>query len=284
MRQVDLIINGDDFGVSEEVNEAIIQAHKKGVLTSCSLMAGGEAFEQAVHLAKQNEGLAVGIHLVAVKGRSVLPPAKIPHIVDENGCFPDDPTMAGIRYFFQESARRELQQELKAQFAKIAGTGLRISHIDGHLHMHIHPVIFSAAAELGRYHNVPGMRVPHDDFALAWGIDRSGSAKSAVQAMIFALLCRRMKARLDREGFTYTKRVHGHFFTGRITEHAVLSTLDRIRSGTREIYFHPALYPAGRALTPSEMQCQREFEILISENVKARLQRPAFHLTTYPRL
>ncbi len=58
MNQRQLIVNADDFGASEEVNEAIIRAYKEGVLTSASLMVTGDAFEQAVRLAKENPGLA----------------------------------------------------------------------------------------------------------------------------------------------------------------------------------------------------------------------------------
>jgi len=72
-----LIINADDFGMSEEVNEAVIRAYKEGVLTSTSLMVTGAAFEQAVRLAKENPGLGVGIHLVSVVGQSVLPHSEI---------------------------------------------------------------------------------------------------------------------------------------------------------------------------------------------------------------
>src|SRR5438067_12769786 len=77
-----LIVNADDFGMSEAVNEAIIRAHRQGVLTSASLMVTGEAAAQAVQLAKENPGLAVGLHLVAVMGRSVLPQSEIPTLVD----------------------------------------------------------------------------------------------------------------------------------------------------------------------------------------------------------
>src|SRR5690349_3629044 len=107
-----LIVNADDFGISEEVNEAIIRAHREGVLTSTSLMVTGEAAEQAVRLAKENPRLAVGIHLVAVMGRSVLPQSEIPTLVDEAQQFSNDPTAAGLKYFFSPAARRELRREI----------------------------------------------------------------------------------------------------------------------------------------------------------------------------
>src|SRR5438128_1832847 len=83
------IINGDDFGFSQGVNQAIIQAHTQGVLTSTSLMVSGDAVEDAIAMKRHHPSLAVGLHLVLVCGRSVLPPDQIPHLVDSKGNFPD---------------------------------------------------------------------------------------------------------------------------------------------------------------------------------------------------
>src|SRR5215813_15169858 len=95
-----VIINADDFGISEEVNEAVVRSFREGVLTSTSLMVTGDAFEQAVKLAKENPGLAVGIHLVTVLGKSVLSPSQIPTVVDKEGNFSDNPVTAGLKYYF----------------------------------------------------------------------------------------------------------------------------------------------------------------------------------------
>ncbi|MFM7381630.1 MAG: ChbG/HpnK family deacetylase, partial [Microcystaceae cyanobacterium] len=110
-----LIINGDDFGLSSSVNQAIIQAHQEGILTSTSLMVTGSAFSEAVALAKQNPRLGVGLHLTLVCGRSQLSYREIPHLVNEQGHFLNDPVQAGLRYQFSASARQELKQEIQAQ-------------------------------------------------------------------------------------------------------------------------------------------------------------------------
>lgn len=71
---IKLIINADDFGVSSTVNQAVVTAHDEGILTSCSLMVGGDACDEAVALAKARPRLSVGLHLTLVCGKSVLPP------------------------------------------------------------------------------------------------------------------------------------------------------------------------------------------------------------------
>jgi len=69
-----LVVNADDFGRSKAVNQAVVRAHLEGVVNSASLMVTGQAVEQAVELARLNPSLGVGLHLVLVRGRAVLPP------------------------------------------------------------------------------------------------------------------------------------------------------------------------------------------------------------------
>src|SRR5690349_3437565 len=102
-----VIVNADDFGYSEAVNRAIIQAHDEGILTSCSLMVNERACPQAVELARSRPRLAVGLHLVLICGRAALPPAEIPQLVDAAGNFSNVPFQAGVNYYFSAAARAQ---------------------------------------------------------------------------------------------------------------------------------------------------------------------------------
>src|SRR5215831_1337286 len=82
-----VVVNGDDYGYSSGVNQAIMTAHKCCILSSASLMVTESAFDEAVCLARQHPGLAVGLHLVLVCGRSALPPRDIPFLADASGRF-----------------------------------------------------------------------------------------------------------------------------------------------------------------------------------------------------
>lgn len=276
-----LIVNADDFGASDEVNEAIIRAHKEGVLTSASLMVTGAAFEQAVRLAKENPRLAVGIHLVTVVGRSVLPKSEIPSLVDEGQNFSNNPTAAGLKYFFSMSARRELKKEIRAQFEKFHSTGLPLSHIDGHLHLHVHPVIFNAALELGAMHGARRMRVPDEERELALNFEGALSLEKRIHAFLFGGLARYMKRKLRKRGFTVPERVYGNLQSGRMSERYFLYALDNLRAETNEIYFHPALYAEDRSLRADEQQCLIEFEALVSSRVRERIEHLNLKLTNY---
>src|SRR5262245_32525383 len=137
-----LIINADDFGRSHSINEAVIRAHREGILTSASLMVNEPACDEAVALAKQNPRLGVGLHIALLCGRSGLSPEKIPGLVNERGEFTNSPVGAGLGYFFRPGLRSQLEAEIAEQFERFRATGLKFDHVNGHLHMHLHPVVF----------------------------------------------------------------------------------------------------------------------------------------------
>src|SRR5271170_6700937 len=94
-----LIVNADDFGRSHSINEAVIRAHRAGILTSASLMVSENGFDEAAKLAKENPKLGVGLHLTLLQGHSALPPGKIPGLVNSLGEFSNSPVGAGMNYF-----------------------------------------------------------------------------------------------------------------------------------------------------------------------------------------
>jgi chitin disaccharide deacetylase len=281
IRRPRLIVNADDFGASEEVNEAVIRAFKEGVLTSASLMVSGPAFEQAVKLAKENPGLAVGIHLVTVVGRSVLPHSEIPTLVDDAGNFSNNPVAAGLKYFFLPRARRELRRELAAQFERFHSTGLSLSHVDGHLHLHVHPVIFTAALELAAKYGCRHMRVPVEERGLALQFDRMSVLRKTIHAMLFGGLALHMKKKLRAVSFTFPARVYGNLQSGRMSERYFLYALDNLAADTNEIYFHPAVYADDKSLNSDECQASIEFDALTSAKVRDRIQSLGISLINY---
>src|SRR6267143_1995910 len=109
-----LIVNADDFGRSHAINEAVVRAHREGILTAASLMVNGQAADEAIELARQNPQLGVGLHVSLVCGTSALPPGAIPGLVDSCGHFSDHSVASGIRYFFRTELRAQLEREIQA--------------------------------------------------------------------------------------------------------------------------------------------------------------------------
>src|SRR5471032_466975 len=104
-----LIVNADDFGLSRSVNEAVIRAHRDGILTTASLMVNESGFDEAVKLAKENPNLGVGLHLALLQGHSALPPEKIPGLVNSRRKFSNSPVGVGMKYFFNRNLRGQLR-------------------------------------------------------------------------------------------------------------------------------------------------------------------------------
>ena len=263
-----LIINGDDFGYSEQVNQGIIQAHQEGILTSTSLMVTGEAFEQGVALAKSHPNLGVGLHLVLVCGKSVLSPQFIPHLVNQQGFFSNNPLYAGLNYQFNPATRAELRREIKAQLDKFLQTGLTLTHLDGHLHLHLHPVILAILGELAQEYPIKYIRLPSEELSLTLATGVGNFWGQLLMSPIFALLRRHGEKLLDRYKIGYTDKVYGLLATGQVTEDYLLQIIPQIKANFVEIYSHPSVG-------------NLEKMALISPQVKKQIEEHGFSLTNY---
>src|SRR5262245_58455693 len=241
---IPLIINGDDFGYSEAVNRAIIRAHREGVLTSASLMVNEAAFDQAVELARENPSLAIGLHLVLVLGRSTLPHSEIPHITDQESNFTNSSFRAGVQYYFSAAARRELRREMRAQFQRFVATGLPFSHVDGHTHLHQHPVIFDELIRLCEEFGVRRVRVVKGEMRLSLSLDRTHLPIKIVWGTVFNLLGRWCEKRLQGRQFIRPKKVYGLLQSGNLNENYLLGLLDKMEISCSEIYAHPLDFDA----------------------------------------
>jgi hopanoid biosynthesis associated protein HpnK len=278
----ELIINADDFGLSEGTNRAIAHAFREGILTSASLMVRGGAFEQAVSVARENPGLQVGLHLTLVQGRSVLSPGEIPALVDGKGNFPHAPVNAGMRYFFDKSLKTELYREIEAQIRAFHQTGICLSHIDGHLNIHMHPVVFDILMELMPKYRISSFRLTRENLLSNLAVDKGGICGKMLDAFIFSALARRCVPRLERVGIAFASEVKGLLNSGRMTEQYLLRALDGLTAGITEIYFHPGCHPCGelRRLMPDYLH-EQELSALTSPRVRERLAELGIRLRNY---
>ncbi|MBI3616396.1 MAG: hopanoid biosynthesis-associated protein HpnK [Candidatus Omnitrophica bacterium] len=276
MRSV--VFTGDDFGFSHGVNRAIIGAHKRGVLTRASLMVTGEAFDEAVTLARSHPQLGVGLHLVLLCGRSALPANEIPHLVDRTGQFPSQSVRTGLRYQFSSKTRRELRLEIYAQLEKFRRTGLRLSHVDGHLHMHMHPVALRILSNLAPEFGIKEIRLPSEELGLALRLDRSYVAAQFIWSLLFERLRRYGERCLKSAGIDYADRVYGLLASGRITEDYLLGLIPKIHANRIEIYSHPAIEVEGEPLNGPPGAGGAELAALVSERVRNALAASGFTL------
>ncbi|MBU6497799.1 MAG: hopanoid biosynthesis-associated protein HpnK [Rhodospirillales bacterium] len=259
------VLTADDFGLSEAVNAGIERAHSEGVLSAASLMVAGDAAADAVRRARAMPGLRVGLHLVVIEGRAVLPPAEIPALVDERGWFSSDQLALGIRFCL---AWRQLAAEIRAQFAAFAATGLVLDHADAHKHMHLHPVVGGLMLAIGREFGLRHVRVPAEPpEVLAACRTRLGLGARALH-----LWTRLLRHQVRRAGMTCNDAVFGLAWSGHFTEERLRRLIPNLPDGLNELYFHPA---AGRDATIAALMADYEHEAelaaLLSPAVRAML-------------
>ena len=281
-----LAITGDDFGASRAVNRAIIAAYDCGVLTAASLMVSGDAADEAVVLARARPGLSVGLHLVLVDGRAASLPSAIPRLVGPDGQFCAGPIRAGLRYQFSPGARRELAREIHAQLQRFAATGLTLSHVDGHHHLHLHPVVLGLVAEAARALSlrIPAIRLPSEELGLARRLDPGRVANKIASRTVFALLRRYGRKRLAGSGVGFSDRVYGLLATGRITEKYLLGLIPLIRAKHVEIYCHPADPLPGERGPETPALGREELHALTSPRVRAAIEGAGFVPSRRPPL
>jgi chitin disaccharide deacetylase len=232
-----LIITADDFGAAREVNEAVEAAHRTGILTAASLMVGGSHADDAVARARRLPQLRVGLHLVLVEGRPLLPPASVSRLTDSSGSFRRDMAAMGSLFATSREARRQLAAEVTAQFEAFHATGLTLDHCNAHKHFHLHPLIGSLIARIGCRFGLKAARVPLEPAGVLRKVEPDTPWMPALALAPWALLLRR---RFRGAGLFTCDRVFGLQWSGQMTRDRLRGLIANLPDGSSEIYVHPA--------------------------------------------
>jgi hopanoid biosynthesis associated protein HpnK len=268
-----LIVNADDFGLSTSVNNAVIRAHREGILTTATLMVNEPACAEAVALAKENPKLGVGLHLTLLMGHSALPPGKIPGLVNARGEFSNNPVGVGMSYFFKRNLREQLRAEIRAQFEKFHATGLPLDHVNGHLHLHLHPVIFKILMEDAEKIGIRHFRLTRDCLARSRRMTRSHWFYRVSHAAIYEWLSSRAREPLRQRGIKHAQITFGLLQDSRVDEEYILKLLPELPPGDSELYSHPSLD-----------EFKHEFDALVSPRVKELVKKLGIELIRYQDL
>lgn len=284
-----LIVNADDFGFTRGVNAGVLRAYRDGILTSATLMANGDAFAEAVEVARANPGLGVGVHLAAVGGRPVAPSREVASLVDADGLLPRTLTDL-IKLLARRRARVEdIEREFGAQVERVLAAGVAPTHLDSHKHAHTQPAVMTALARVAAAFNIRAVRNPFESWrapvitGLAARAERGVYLKQAVMA---AAVSPRLGA-FHRIARRHGLRVPDHFcgvrLTGLLDAEAVRNVIAGLREGTTELMCHPAMYDdeLERAATRLKRQRQRELDALLDEGVRRAIAEQGVRLINY---
>jgi hopanoid biosynthesis associated protein HpnK len=265
-----------------------VRAHRDGILTSTSLMVTGAAAGEAVALARAHPGLAVGLHLVLAQGRPAAPPDAIPRLVGSGATFGRQPVLAGLRYAWVALARRgraQLRGEIEAQLAAFADSGLRLAHVDGHLNMHLHPMVLSILLAVAPRYAIRALRVSREPLLPALRHDRRHAARKGAEGIVFGLLAAWALPRVRAAGIACADRVYGMHQTGHVDEAYVLALLRALPAGVSELYCHPAeSAPAALRADQPGYEHAGEVAALVSPRVRTALRETGTELISYADL
>lgn len=256
-----LIVNADDFGFTRDVNAGIIDAHTQGILTAASLMANGNAFDDAVQLAHANPSLDVGVHFVLVGGHSLLTQKPFPA---------DLPSLVRAVY----TGELDLYGELAAQANKIKAAGISPSHADTHKHTHLLPPVCRALCIVAEEYQIPFLRRPAD-LDLPFRVP--------FNTKLVSILMRRIARKMDLSPLRTTDYFAGFTLTGRYNTADLQALFAKLPDGVTELMTHPGRCTAELLNAPTRLKQSRaaELQTLMAPETRAAIENNQITLTRY---
>ena len=265
-----IIINADDFGRLAEINRAVEEGLVHGCLRSATVMPGGAAFAGAIDIARRHEELGLGVHFTLVDGHPILPPEEIPSLVGSEGDFLPDHTALLKRYLKGGVNLEEVRRELAAQLQKIEATGIPISHVDSHQHMHTLPGIIDIVLDLAARAGIRAVRTPRTPlFAGAFG-----GLGQLVGRLGLSTLARLAACKAHRRGLLTPDHFAGIVAGEAVSEGELLHLIAHLPQGTTEVMMHPG---TKNDVLQEDSGWQHDFEselaAILSPRVEAALQK-----------
>jgi len=270
-----LVVTADDFGLAEEVNAAVEAANRNGILTAASLMVNGAAAADAVRRARRLPGLHVGLHVALVDAVPVLPPERIPGLVDRGGRLRRDLAGLGVELAYRPAQRAQMRAEIRAQFERYRATGLALDHVDAHHHFHLHPIVARDLISIGVGYGMRALRVPSEPRRVLASIEPHRQGLQLVGLCAWWL-----RALAHSAGLLTPDAVLGLAWSGALTRDRLIGLLNHLPPGLIEIHAHPATTDtfAGHA---GGYRYAEELDALCAPAVRAALGRSGFRLGSY---
>jgi len=282
-----LIVNADDLGLTPGVNRAILEAHRRGIVTSATLMANGAAFDDAVVLSRNAPKLAIGCHVDLIQLSPVLPPEKVRTLTD-SGHFRSGFTRFAATALRGRISGAETTAEASAQMRKLQSAGVKLSHFDTHKHTHVFPPVLKALLRAARDCGVGAVRNPFEPQSAVgfrhvyrrWGLL---SRWAAVQSL--RTLASDFRREVERAGIATTDGTLGIALTGHMDQRMLCDLLQRVPQGTWELVTHPG-YSDPNLAALSKLAASREEELrwLTSPETREAIERAGIDLISYADL
>lgn len=266
----------------------IVRAFKDGILTSTTMMANGDAFEQAVSLAKEHTNLAVGCHLAAVGGKPVS--REDSPLVDEKGLLPKTLSQLILKIARGKVRLAHIEREFAAQVEHLISAGIHPTHLDTHKHTAVHPTVTTALVRTAKAYNIACVRFPFESPRGILGAtaqaNRRIHSKQRLMAMITLVSAARFRSMMKKHQLRTPDYFCGVALTGLLDADAIIKTIRSLRGGVTELMCHPSVYDEElqNAQTRLKKERERELEALIDQDVRQCLIEEKVELSSYAEL
>ncbi len=275
-----LIINADDFGLHETVNIGIIQGHTAGFVTSTTIMANGNAFEHAVQLAVANQKLAIGVHLTLVGAKSICASDQVKSLVDGEGNLASEYPQFLLRYIKGQISLADIDRELRAQVQKVVNTGIQITHLDSHQHMHIVPGIIDITINIAKDFGIKGVRIPAEPYFFQGGYPATPMRFIARGGLTF--LSKLAARKIKKHQLEMPHHFFGMLAGCNMREEYLLNIIENLPDGVSEIMMHPGSNnEIINTLYNWDLHGQEELAAVTSDQLRCRLGAKKINLISF---
>jgi chitin disaccharide deacetylase len=270
-----LIVNADDYGLTEQVSKGILRAHREGIVTSTTVLAVAPAFSSTVSWLQECSQLGVGVHLCLVgEDPPICSPASIPSLVNSAGNFPNSWRTFLPRAAMQLVNPDDIEREFAAQIERVLKAGIRPTHLDSHQHLHLWPSVSTVVLKLAERYQIPAIRISRSEGASLPGLAMNGLAYL-------------LESKASRKKIAFPRNFAGFDHAGSMKTPRLLGSIRRMATlpGSAEIGVHPGeMIDEHRRRYPWGYAWGEELAALLDPTIKQEVQNLGFALSNFAAL
>lgn len=273
-----LVVTADDFGLSPGVDQGILEAYRRGVVSSTALLLNFPDVADSVARLRQEPGLEVGIHLNLTAGPPVSPPDRVPSLVGADGTFHNFTTFFA-KVGLSKIDWGEVAKEWQAQFERGVDLGCRFTFITSHQHVHMLPDVAGICAKLAHEFEVDAIRLSNFRVSeMQWALSpRLLALAPFVPTVRKTLKCGRM--------FHNTSTLEIPKGAPDQSLRRISKILNRLDGGVHELVCHPGHVDAKLEARDTYVE-QRpvELAVLLDAKLRAVIEDAGIKRTTFREL
>lgn len=275
------ILNADDFGMSEAFNRAVLEAYSSEILKSASLVANGDAFDEACErVIPVCPDLGVGIHLNIIEGKSLC--SDLDKLTDENGNFNNSYVQLLLKSlnYKDNIFMEQLEREFRAQIEKVKER-VEVTHIDSHVHTHSIPRIFELVCRLAKEYGIKQIRTQYEKPYIIPDVFKHLTIKypiNLIKVILLNTFTLINETNVKKFGLNTNDYLIGVSYTSMMNSLAISYGLMAIKYDrvVAEALIHPCRYEDGTIDNHFV-----EFQITKNQKLKDKIENIGFEITNY---